>query len=84
MKPKKHKENYNFNQTQAFNISSIELYRKFSAPNLCPSKRKSKNFGRLNKIIKSAKLDSSNTIDIDSLNKKLLDIHNNTLKNEER
>ena len=81
MKPKKTKENYNFNQTQAFNISSIELYRKFSAPNLCPSKRKSKNFGRLNKIIKSAKLDSSNTIDIDSLNKKLLNIHNNTLKN---
>ena len=42
MKSKEIKEKLNLNQTQPFNINSIELYRKFSMPNFFSSNKKEK------------------------------------------
>ena len=76
MKPKEIKEKLNLNQTQPFNINSIELYRKFSMPNLFSSNKKEKQGSNINKKIKITRIDSSKTI-IDSANKTLLNTNKN-------
>ena len=76
MKPKEIKEKLNLNQTQPFNINSIELYRKFSMPNLFSSNKKEKQCSNINKKIKITRIDSSKTI-IDSANKTLLNTNKN-------
>ena len=76
MKPKEIKEKLNLNQTQPFNINSIELYRKFSMPNLFSSNKKEKQCSNINKKIKITRIDSSKTI-IDSSNKTLLNTNKN-------
>ena len=76
MKPKETKEKLNLNQTQPFNINSIELYRKFSMPNLFSSNKKEKQYSNINKKIKITRIDSSKTI-IDSANKTLLNTNKN-------
>ena len=76
MKPKENKEKLNLNQTQPFNINSIELYRKFSMPNLFSSNKKEKQCSNINKKIKITRIDSSKTI-IDSANKTLLNTNKN-------
>ena len=76
MKPKEIKEKLNLNQTQPFNINSIELYRKFSMPNLFSSNKKEKQCSNINKKIKITRIESSKTI-IDSANKTLLNTNKN-------
>ena len=76
MKPKEIKEKLNLNQTQPFNINNIELYRKFSMPNLFSSNKKEKQCSNINKKIKITRIDSSKTI-IDSANKTLLNTNKN-------
>ena len=76
MKPKEIKEKLNLNQTQPFNINSIELYRKFSMPNLFSSNKKEKQSSNINKKIKITRIESSKTI-IDSANKTLLNTNKN-------
>ena len=76
MKPKEINEKLNLNQTQPFNINSIELYRKFSMPNLFSSNKKEKQCSNINKKIKITRIDSSKTI-IDSANKTLLNTNKN-------
>ena len=76
MKQKEIKEKLNLNQTQPFNINSIELYRKFSMPNLFSSNKKEKQCSNINKKIKITRIDSSKTI-IDSANKTLLNTNKN-------
>ena len=77
MKSKESKEKPNLNQTQPINKDTIELYRKFSMPNLLPSKKKAKFYGRVNDIMKKIRLDSSKTLNIDGSNPKLVDSNKN-------
>ena len=77
---KKGEKKLSLNQTVNFEQKSIQLYKKFSSPNLLSYPKKDKYILRLNKI-RRKKLDSAKMLNIDTLEQKLMNSYKDSLMN---
>ena len=77
---KKEEKKLSLNQTVNFEQKSIQLYKKFSSPNLLSFPKKDKYILRLNKI-RRKKLDSAKMLNFDTLEQKLMNSYKDSLLN---
>ena len=77
---KKEEKKLSLNQTVNFEQKSIQLYKKFSSPNLLSFPKKDKYILRLNKI-RRKKLDSVKMLNFGTLEQKLMNSYKDSLLN---